>query len=286
MGGIANGIAYHGGFLPVRGHVPDLQRLHARLGAPRGAHRAARDLRLDPRLHRPGRGRPDPPAGRALRRAARDAQPDVRPARRPERGGRRVAARRGAAPRPGGARPHPPEAAGAARAPRPAPRTGVDRGGYVLAEAVDSEGHPPTPDVILIATGSELSLAMEARAELDRRGHPDACRVAALLGALRGAARGVSRRGPAAGRDAPGEHRGRRLAGLGPLGRPRGRHHRHRPVRCLGAREPSCSRRSASPPRTSPRWPAGDDRRALGCRLGPLRTRRARRRHHVPEVQR
>ncbi len=30
MGGIANGIAYHGGFRPYVGHVPDLLRLHAR----------------------------------------------------------------------------------------------------------------------------------------------------------------------------------------------------------------------------------------------------------------
>ena len=31
MGGIANGIAYHGGFIPYVRHVPDVQRLHARL---------------------------------------------------------------------------------------------------------------------------------------------------------------------------------------------------------------------------------------------------------------
>ena len=37
MGGIANGIAYHGGLPAVRRDVPDLQRLHARLGPPGGA---------------------------------------------------------------------------------------------------------------------------------------------------------------------------------------------------------------------------------------------------------
>ena len=37
MGGVANGIAYHGGFIPYVGHVPHVQRLHARLGAARGA---------------------------------------------------------------------------------------------------------------------------------------------------------------------------------------------------------------------------------------------------------
>ena len=41
MGGIANGIAYHGGFIPYAAHVPDLQRLHARLGPPGGAVGAA-----------------------------------------------------------------------------------------------------------------------------------------------------------------------------------------------------------------------------------------------------
>ena len=54
MGGIANGIAYHGGVHPVRRHVPDVQRLHARLGPARGAGRAARDPRLDARLGGPG----------------------------------------------------------------------------------------------------------------------------------------------------------------------------------------------------------------------------------------
>jgi len=47
---------------------------------------------------------------------------------------------------------------------------GVARGGYILADAVDNEGHPTEPDVILIATGSELSLAMDARAELTSEG--------------------------------------------------------------------------------------------------------------------
>ena len=72
---------------PVRRHVPDVQRLHARLRPARRAQRPPRDLRLDPRLDRAGRGRPDPPAGRALRGAPGDPQPLVRPARRRERDG-------------------------------------------------------------------------------------------------------------------------------------------------------------------------------------------------------
>ncbi len=47
---------------------------------------------------------------------------------------------------------------------------GVARGGYVLADATDAAGTPTEPDVILIATGSELSLAMTARAELTAEG--------------------------------------------------------------------------------------------------------------------
>jgi len=40
----------------------------------------------------------------------------------------------------------------------------IERGGYVLADAAG------TPDVILIATGSEVSLATEAKAQLDAAG--------------------------------------------------------------------------------------------------------------------
>ena len=48
MGGTVNGIAYHGGLHPVRGDLPELQRLHARLRAAGRAGRPPRDLRLDP----------------------------------------------------------------------------------------------------------------------------------------------------------------------------------------------------------------------------------------------
>jgi transketolase len=47
---------------------------------------------------------------------------------------------------------------------------GVARGGYVLADAVDQAGEPAQPDVILLATGSELSVAMDARAQLTAEG--------------------------------------------------------------------------------------------------------------------
>ena len=200
MGGIANGIAYHGGLLPyvatflnfsdyMRGSV----RLAALIGAPRR-------LRLDARLGRPRRGRTDPPAGRALRGAARHAQPDVRAARRPQRGDRArgrlaVEQRR----RPVGARAHAPEAArpaghrgaGAAegcRAGRLRARGGARRGRRGRRSPTSSSSRP----------ARSCTLAMAARDGLTARGHPDARRLDALLGALRGAAGGVPRRGAAA----------------------------------------------------------------------------------------
>ena len=53
----------------------------------------------------------------------------------------------------------------------------IQRGGYVLK---DSEG---TPELILIATGSEVSLAMDAAAELEQQGK--AVRVVSMPSAYR-----------------------------------------------------------------------------------------------------
>jgi transketolase len=49
-------------------------------------------------------------------------------------------------------------------------RDGLRAGAYVLAEAADADGAPVVPDVILIATGSELHLAFEARTILTAEG--------------------------------------------------------------------------------------------------------------------
>jgi transketolase len=49
---------------------------------------------------------------------------------------------------------------------------GLRRGAYILAEAETSDGHPTTPRLILLATGSEVSLAMEARGVLQSEGVP------------------------------------------------------------------------------------------------------------------
>jgi len=55
--------------------------------------------------------------------------------------------------------------------------TGLRRGGYVLAEADEAETRPSgrvqtNPGLILIATGSEVSLALEAREQLQKDGVP------------------------------------------------------------------------------------------------------------------
>lgn len=49
---------------------------------------------------------------------------------------------------------------------------GLHKGAYVLAEAEDRNGGKADPQLILIATGSEVGLAMEAREKLNRSGTP------------------------------------------------------------------------------------------------------------------
>ena len=92
---------------------------------------------------------------------------------------------------------------------------GLRRGGYVLADADGGE-----PEVILIATGSEVALALAAHEELSRRRHPLARRQPALLGAVRPPGRRLPRRGAAAGGHRARLGRGGLDARLGPLRRP------------------------------------------------------------------
>jgi transketolase len=49
---------------------------------------------------------------------------------------------------------------------------GTRRGGYVLAEAEDAAGSAVTPRIILLATGSEVGLALQARESLQQEGIP------------------------------------------------------------------------------------------------------------------
>ncbi len=56
------------------------------------------------------------------------------------------------------------------RTSRYASAEGLRRGAYTLAEAAGDKGEKQTPALIIIATGSEVSLALEAREKLQREG--------------------------------------------------------------------------------------------------------------------
>ncbi len=146
MGGIANGIAYHGGFIPYDATFltfSDYMRGAVRLSALAGLHV------IDVWTHDSvgsRRGRPDPSAGRALRGPAGDPEPVVRAAGRCQRDGRGVGPGRGAAGRSGGAGPHPPEAPRAGRA-RPRRRA---RGCAAAGTCCARRAASGDPDLILI----------------------------------------------------------------------------------------------------------------------------------------
>jgi transketolase len=53
-----------------------------------------------------------------------------------------------------------------------APAEGARRGAYVLAEATDKDGNAATPRLVLLATGSEVHLALEARTTLQQEDVP------------------------------------------------------------------------------------------------------------------
>ena len=87
----------------LRRHLPHVLRLHATVGPAGLDHGAPGHLRLDPRLDRARRGRSDPPADRALRRAPGDPGARRRPPGRRQRGRRVLEGRSCATPtgRPG-----------------------------------------------------------------------------------------------------------------------------------------------------------------------------------------
>ena len=80
---------------PLWRHLPVLLRLCAPGDAPRLADGHPLDLRHDARFDRAWRGRPDPPAGRASRRAARHPEPHRLPPGRRDGNRRMLAARAG-----------------------------------------------------------------------------------------------------------------------------------------------------------------------------------------------
>ena len=251
MGGIVNGIAYHGGLHPVRGTFltfSDYMRGCVRLAALSGL---PRHLRLDPRLGGARRGRADPPAGRALRGAAGDPEPVVRPARRRERDRRRLGARRRADA-------SGPVALALTRQKLPTlpgtaelrPR-GRRRGGYVAARGVHRGGRRharPHPHRHRLRAPARRRRRRGARGRGDRR---PASSSLPCWERVRGPGRRLPRGGPAAGGPATRHRRGRRLARLGALGRRRGRDRRPRPLRRVGPGRHDLRRSSASPPSAS-----------------------------------
>ena len=98
--------------------------------------------------------------------------------------------------------------------PASVPADAVERGAYVLRDAIAGE-----PELILIATGSEVEIALAAADILDLPGHQDPCRQHAVHGPLRRAGRRLSRPGAAARGARSRFDRGRRHLRLASLGR-------------------------------------------------------------------
>ena len=147
---------------PLWRHVPGLLRLCARRHPPVGADGPARDLRADPRLHRPRRGRPDASAGRASRRRCapcRICSCSAPPTRsRPRNAGswRSPQTRR------------PPRSRCRARTCRrlrtePSTKTSRPRAPMCCAKPTGAR------DVTLLATGSEVEIARRGRGRCSRR---------------------------------------------------------------------------------------------------------------------
>jgi transketolase len=177
MGGAANGIAYHGGFIPYVGtflNFSDYMRGSVRLAAMSGLHviyvwtHDSVGLGEDGPTHQP-----------VEHYASLRAMPNMW-FMRPGDGNETVAAWRIAVERRGGpvalslTRQKVPTLTGTAEL----AHDGVAHGGYVLREAggdpgwIEGRGADPHIALILIATGSELQLAMGAADVLEREGTP------------------------------------------------------------------------------------------------------------------
>ncbi len=215
-------------FHSVRRHLPGVLRLRAQRGAHERADPRARDPRLHARLDRPGRGRPDSPAGRAHGvLALHPEQPPVASVRRGGIGGVVEGGDRaqGRAVVPGvlAAEPQASAAQRAAGGRHPARRL----------RAVRSAGHEVPGDPDRHRLGSGAGDGSFARAGAARRSR--ARGVDAVHRSVRRAAAGIPRRRAAAlvprPRGGGGGHR-RLLAQVRGPGRRSGRHDH---VWCLGA---------------------------------------------------
>ena len=211
---------------PVRGDVPHVQRLHARLRAHRRARGPARRVRLDPRLGGTRRGRAHAPACGAGGRAAHDAEPVGDPSGGRQRDVGRLGGRGRASRRPGRARADAPEGPHA-RVHRGA---GDGRGGawrVRRARRAGRRGRDGRPGPGLRGDGLGGPPRGRRGRGACRRGDPGSRREPAVLGALRAAGRRLSRRRAPAGVHRARDRGGRRHVRVGPVGRRRRRDRGH-----------------------------------------------------------
>uniref|UniRef100_A0A0N4ZCV8 LigA n=1 Tax=Parastrongyloides trichosuri TaxID=131310 RepID=A0A0N4ZCV8_PARTI len=195
---------------PLRRHLHGVRGLQPPGDPPGRADGRARDPRHDPRLHRPGRRRPDPPAGRASGRPARHSEPADHAPGGHGRGAGVLAGR----------------PAAQDHADRHVPVAPEDPGRASEGRQRRSESHPvrhrhrgrPGPEGRRDAGGR-------------RRAHPRG--VGPLLRPVRAAAQGLSGRRHRP-RHRPRRRRGRHQAGLGALHRRGRRLRRHVVLRRLG----------------------------------------------------
>ena len=135
-----------------------------------------------------------------------------------------------------------------------APASGVARGAYVLADAPGAN-----PEVILIASGSEVILAVRCSREADCRRHPFASGLHAVVGYFRKSDQEVPRQRAAAGSDGADRDRAGLDFRMGAIRRLKGRMIGMDDVRGLGAAQgtPEKVRLRAGPRRLARQGTAG-----------------------------
>jgi transketolase len=111
---------------------------------------------------------------------------------------------------------------------------GLHKGGYVLAEAENKSGKAVAPKLILIATGSEVGLAI-SRGRNSTRPESRPRGLDAVLGILRRTEREIQRIRSARESKSASRNRGRRFSRLGEVCRRCRRRSRSRQVRSIGS---------------------------------------------------
>jgi transketolase len=149
---------------PLRRHLPRVLRLRAQRAAHGGADEAPRDPCVHARLHRPRRGRPDAPARRAHGQPAHHPEHGrLAPVRR-GRDGDRLACRRRTRGRSDDL------LLSRQNLPHQTPRRRRSSPASPAAATCSRIAAGAPPAVVLIATGSEVALALAAQAQLAAKG--------------------------------------------------------------------------------------------------------------------